>query len=413
MSSSPVASWGRALTRPAVAGRYPWKYGLVLGLGFFGISAIGPIYNTYVPLLLSDFGLSATLVGFVMTWDNWLNLVLPAAAGALSDRTWTRWGRRKPWILIPAPFIILLYPFIALAPTLAVLLPLLLLVNIAISTVRAPGLALLGDMFAPQERSKASGIINLVGGLGIVTALVVSGFAYRIGPATPFVVGSLVMLGSMLIFGFAVHERKEWGERHDRMPLSMAALRRARRGRIANVLLLFLVILFSFSAFNILETWISSYARAALGLDEARIPLVVAVFAISLLIGAVPSGFFGARVGQKRAIALGMLLMLIVLASGIFVNATMPLLLVLIPAGLGWALVIINLFPLIYAVGGDGLAGTFTGLYYTVTSAAAIAGPQLVGFLLDATGQDWRVMWATASVSMLVGFVLLFGVRQK
>jgi maltose/moltooligosaccharide transporter len=175
------------------AQRHPWTFGFVLGTGFFGLTAMGPIYNTYIPLLLHDLGLSAALIGFVMTWDNWLHLFIPAWAGARSDSTWTRWGRRRPWILAGAPVGMVLFALVPDMRSLAGLLLLLLVLNAFMSVVRAPGLALLGDLFAPAERSKANGVINLLGGLGAVTALVGSGYAYRLGAEMPFRLGALLM----------------------------------------------------------------------------------------------------------------------------------------------------------------------------------------------------------------------------
>ena len=53
-----------------------------------------------------------------------------------------------------------------------------------------------------------------------------------------------------------------------------------------------------------------------------------------------------------------------------------------------------------------GRRGLFTGLYFTVSSLAAILGPQTVGVLLDASGQDYRVMWIVAAIAMAAGGVL-------
>lgn len=84
----------------------------------------------------------------------------------------------------------------------------------------------------------------------------------------------------------------------------------------------------------------------------------------------------------------------------------------LVPAGAAWALIIINLFPLLYQVGGEGSAGLFTGLYYTVTSAAAAAGPQVAGLLLDWSGQDFGWVWALAAGLMAAGALTLARVRE-
>jgi Na+/melibiose symporter-like transporter len=84
--------------------RFPYARTFLLGFGFFGISLIWPIFNNYVPIFLKeDFALSATLIGFIMTWDNYLNMFVQPIVGERSDLTYTRFGRRKPWILVGAP----------------------------------------------------------------------------------------------------------------------------------------------------------------------------------------------------------------------------------------------------------------------------------------------------------------------
>ena len=67
--------------------RFPYGKTFVLGLGFFGISMIWPLFNNFVPIFLADLGLSATLVAFVMTWDNYLNMFVQPLVGRWSDRT--------------------------------------------------------------------------------------------------------------------------------------------------------------------------------------------------------------------------------------------------------------------------------------------------------------------------------------
>jgi len=398
--------------------RYPWTYGIVLGLGYFGITVLGPIFNTYVPLLLHDFGLSATAVGLVMTLDNYLQIFVPAWAGAASDRTWNRLGRRKPWLLAGAPAGIVTFFLIPIMVTLPGLMVVILIHDIAVTVIRAPGLALLADLFAPADRSKASGIINLVGGLGAVAALAGSGWAYSLGRQMPFWLGGLLMLGGSLVFLLAVRERREWVSRAGDGAITVwKRLRAIARGAVKGdgdrpVALLLLSTLCAFTSYSILETWVSSYGAFVLGLDEGRVPLILAIFAGALLIGAIPSGFVGARLGHKRAMAMGMVVLTVAFTVGLFVKTPLAVMIMLAPAGVAWALVIINLFPMLYAIGGDGSAGLFTGLYYTVTSVSAIAGPQAVGALLDATGQNYAVMWVSAALFMAAAVGLLAKVRD-
>jgi MFS family permease len=399
--------------------RLPWTYGIVLGLGFFGITVLGPIFNTYLPLILHAQGFSPTAVGFVMTWDDWLRAFIPPWAGARSDRTWTRLGRRRPWVLAGAPIGALSYVLIPHLAAGFLLLPLVFLHHVAMALVRAPGLALLGDLFAPAERSKASGVINLVGGLGALAALVGSSRVYALGPQWPFWLGGLLVAAGVFVFLLAVPERREWGPAAtDGGAYAAVWWRWLRPGRMAaplshGAVLLLAATFCLFSAFSIVETWISSYAALALGVEPGRLPLILAVFAAALIVGAVPAGFLGTRMGPQTALVAGMTTLAAAFGLNLVVQTPALLMASLVPAGLAWALIIINLFPLLYEVGGEDRAGLLTGLYYAVTSLAGILGPQLLGVVLELMGRNYQLMWAPATVAVLVGLEFLRRVEGK
>ena len=90
---------------------------LLLGFGFMGVSLLWGIYNAYVPIFLQagradfasgagiprGFGMGADTTGFIMTLDNIAALFILPFVGAYSDRIWTRWWRRKPFIAVGAP----------------------------------------------------------------------------------------------------------------------------------------------------------------------------------------------------------------------------------------------------------------------------------------------------------------------
>jgi maltose/moltooligosaccharide transporter len=81
--------------------RYSVPKTFLLGFGFFGIPVVWALYNAYVPVFLkSTFGLRSSVIGFIMTIDNILAIVLLPLLGTMSDPTCTRLGRRRPYILV-------------------------------------------------------------------------------------------------------------------------------------------------------------------------------------------------------------------------------------------------------------------------------------------------------------------------
>ena len=77
-----------------------YKRTILVGFAFFLISAFWQAYDAIVPLILTNhFGMSQSLSGVIMSLDNVLAVFMLPLFGALSDRTDTRIGKRKPFVL--------------------------------------------------------------------------------------------------------------------------------------------------------------------------------------------------------------------------------------------------------------------------------------------------------------------------
>ena len=141
--------------------RFPWGRTFLLGFGFFGISIIWPLFNSLIPPMLEDLGLSALVTGFILTWDNIINMFVQPWIGSLSDRTRSRFGRRKPFLMLGAPLAALFFILVPFVRENFVLIALAILgTNVGMAIFRSPTIAYLGDLFLPGERSKANGVIT-------------------------------------------------------------------------------------------------------------------------------------------------------------------------------------------------------------------------------------------------------------
>ncbi len=396
---------------------FPYARTFLIGFGFFGISLIWPIFNTYVPIFLQDtFKLSATLTGFVMTWDNYLNMFVQPLVGAASDRTRTRLGRRKPWMLIGAPLAAIFFILIPTMTSWVGVMFAVLLTNLSMALFRSPTIALLGDLFPSQQRSTANGIINLMGGIGSILAFLVGGILYKIGRITPFIFGSVVMLvGVTMVILFLKQPNSETVEA-EATPESggvLANLREVIGSSDRSGLFILLAILFWFIGFNALETWISSFGQFSLGIPVADMAIYTSGLALMFVIFALPSGLIATRFGRRRVILVGIAGLTVLFAFGLTIANRWMLISFLIPAGFFWALINVNSLPMVYDVGGDERIGAFTGLYYLASNIAAVAGPQVVGFLIDLTGRNYRIMFVFAAIFMALAGVCMLQVKEK
>lgn len=395
--------------------RFPYKRTFIIGLGFFGISIIWPLFNNFVPIFLAELGLSATLVGFVMTWDNYLNMFIQPIVGERSDQTRTRLGRRKPWMLVGTPLAAVFFVLVPALHSVAGIMFAILLTNFGMALFRAPTVALLGDLFPPEQRSTANGVINLMGGLGAIVAFVGGGALYKLGRITPFVFGSAVLLAAITLVILFVKEPELPAEEHEHEAgiQFFKHLGEVLRSSDRSGLLILGAILCWFLGFNALETWLSSFGKFSLGIDPGTMSLITSGFALLFVIFAVPSGLLATRFGRKRTILVGLTGLTILMAFGWFVQSQLALIGMLILAGISWALVNVNSLPMVYDVGGDARIGAFTGLYYFASNIAAVAGPQLVGVLVDLTGKNYRVMFVFSAIFMLLAGVLMMRVQES
>ncbi len=394
--------------------RFPYGKTFLVGFGFFGISIIWPLFNSLIPPMLEDLGLSAVVVGFILTWDNIINMFVQPWVGSLSDRTRTRIGRRKPFLILGAPMAALFFIMVPFVRENFILIgTAILCTNIGMAIFRTPTVAYLGDLFRPGDRSKANGVINLMGGLGAAAALFGGGALYKIGVPLPFIVGSGVMLlaiGVVLIF---VHEPEleEEGPDQESTPGLWDNIRHVASGPDKNGIYLLAAIFFWFVGWNAMEAFFTIYARNVLGIEVGTGTQMLTAFAATLVLFAIPSGLLATRIGRKPTILIGLAGMFVGLVVGFFIRNPTVLLILLAIMGIFWALVNINSLPMVYDLGGEESIGAYTGLYYFSASAAAITGPILGGWLIDLTSHSW--LWIFSAIFLGLAVFSMTRIRVK
>jgi MFS family permease len=386
-----------------------WGYTFTVGFGFFGISILWPLFNSLIPPMLEDLGLAAGVIGFILTWDNIINMFVQPWVGEKSDHTWTRFGRRKPWIMLGTPLAALFFMLIPVVRAHFLLIALAILgTNIGMALFRSPTVAYLGDLFPSEQRSKANGVINLMGGIGGAAALFGGGTLYEMGVSLPFIVGAGVMLFAMAVVLMFVREPKQ----HEVEPVvaeNKAGLVDNLREVLADsdrrgVTILSAILLW-FVGWNAMEAFFTLYARNVLDISPGAATKMLTAFAAALILFAIPSGYIATAIGRKRTILIGLGGMLLGLSVGFFVRDATQLLILLALMGASWALININSLPIVYDVGGEKRIGAYTGLYYFVSSLAAISGPILAGLLIDFTNH--AMIWAFSAIFMLAAFYIM------
>ncbi len=406
-----------------------FNYGRIflLGFGFFGVSVIWSVYNAFVPVFLSDkFGLEPAWIGFFMTLDNIAALFILPPVGSWSDRLRTPIGRRIPFILVGAPISALAFGLIPIAAVLPLFVACTSTLLLSMALWRTPVVALMPDITPSAKRSQANGIINFMGGVGAIIAFLLGSSLYKQNPNFPFWMGSgLVILAAVLVLIF-IKEPKEYQET-EKQPDLFASLQEVWRDSDKSALRLFLAIFFWFVGYNAIEAFFTLYSVHHLNLNEADGAGILGHLSLLFVLFALIAGLVGAKLGRRVTISIGLSLLVLMIGLMFFLPpdtlaralTKLPVLgtlrVISIPmmvAGIGWALININSLPMVVDLVEDIRIGTFTGLYYLFSTLAAIAGPNVNGWIIQVTGNDYgSIMWV-APIFMVAALILMWGVRR-
>jgi maltose/moltooligosaccharide transporter len=406
-----------------------FNYGKIflLGFGFFGVSVIWTVYNAFVPLFLANkFNLSPILIGFFMTLDNIAALFIQPVVGSWSDKIRTKIGRRMPFILIGAPVGAAAFGLIPLAAVLPLFVACTSTLLLSMAFWRTPVVALMPDITPSENRSQANGIINLMGGLGTIIASLVGSKLYEINVNFPFWMGSaLVLVASALVFIF-IKEPKQF-EDPEKQPNMFQSLKEIATSKDKSGLRILFAIFFWFLAYTGIEAFLTLYATKRLGIPEGDAGRMTGHMGIFFVLFAIVAGILGSKIGRKVTISIGIVLMagLIFAIAVLPVNfltielANLPALgmirvvnVFLMGAGIAWSFININSLPMVVDLTTLERVGTFTGLYYLFSTLSAIVGPNLNGFLVTISGNNYNTTMYFGPLFLIVALILMLGVKR-
>ena len=436
----------------------------IIGFAFFGILLLWQIYDSWCPTFLTElFGKAIYgqeqwitarnlsimdphaniqevkdvqyLVGIMMAIDNLAALILLPIFGNLSDKTHTKIGKRMPYIIVGTlvsaisfPFIPILFHYNSLVGTLLMMF----IVVIFMMMYRNPAVALMPDITPKPLRSKANGIINIMGyiggacatfvGMGFVlsqylgTKVVVDKvtgvksfaehtWAYQNIWAieAPFLIASILMVISAVVLIIKVNENKIAIEVKDEMArgeLEAEVVDKVEedkpmtKGNLTMLILILGAVFFWFMADNGIGTFMGNYTIYYLGADSSSSMINTIVGGVGSVIGFAVGGFIAAKIGRKWTIVSGLSMTLCsyllwaILTFTVLKNAagggTFPWVIYVIFGikGFGMSLVHLNSFPMVVELCPNKRIGKFTGYYYAASMAAQTITPIALGLLL-------------------------------
>lgn len=131
-------------------------------------NSIHPIVLPMLVPLMAPASLKGSALGIMTSIALVVAVIVQPAAGAISDQSTFRWGRRRPYVLVGTLFDLLLLLGIALAGSYWLLLAAYLLLQLSSNVAHGPYQGLIPDLVREDRRGAASGAKQLAEILGVI-----------------------------------------------------------------------------------------------------------------------------------------------------------------------------------------------------------------------------------------------------
>ena len=441
----------------------------LIGCGFFGSMVAWSIYDPYVSKLISEkltdsafvselsaslaarypflldfmraqgedigsatkgFTLVPLFVGIIMTFDNIFGVIFQPLFGRLSDRTHSRFGKRRPYVFLFAPLSAMMFVLIPRMETIPALMVCVIIFVFLMSLWRSPVMSLMPDLTPPSLRSEANSVISVTGGFGAFIGFIAGTvLALLFGYNTDlneernavFILGAAMMILGTLVLAFFVKERDsrltpDEAARHEKSARKNHERQKRKgekldKGHRRSLLFMMGMLFFLFIGTNSITTFFALFAAEVLGKSTAEATKMLTIFLISGMLGAFPAGILGKKYGRKKVIFCGLFSFIAIFLA---FSITRQLWLVWPALAIGGASALfinVNTLPLVWQIGGIDKVGTFTGYYYTATFSGQVAAPILYGIVRVLSG-TYMSLFVFCTVAFIVSMLFLTQVRH-
>jgi MFS family permease len=381
-----------------------------LALPTFGLALAMSVLTTYAPVLLGEKTDSGAAIGLAIGGEGLFALFLPVLVGSLSDRTRSRLGRRLPYAVFAAPVLVVPLALVPFSDSYAATVALVSLFFVGYFVYYPPYQALFADLVPATHRGRAVGVQGVMRGLGLGAALVGGGLLLSAWAPLPFLLGgaAVVLTTIALVRGVP----RSATTTHPVAPTRGPGIRALLRERADIRAFVAANALWEFS-FMGLKTFIVLYVVKGLGESVATASAVIGVVAASYVVAAAVSGRLADRIGLVRLLRGAAWVYGAGLLFAATLDSTRTMLVGLPVVALAGAVLMTLPYGLLMQLTPAGAEGAVSGLFNVSRAVGVLAGPIVVGAVIDVAGplfsstHGYGAMWVAVGVPIVLSLAFL------
>jgi MFS family permease len=376
---------------------------VVLGLGWFGFQVFWAFHTGPMPLFLRSFTDSKLAISLVLSLVGLAGCLVPSVVGTLSDRSATRFGRRRPYVFLGFLAVFLCVLGLPQVSTFGIAALVSGVMYFSLRFSETPFMSLLPDITPPEQRSTASGVMNLCGSFGLIACFGMSFAIWDDHPTAVFRLVALVSFGAVVLSIALIREPQAARGPSPEAGNPLGHLRSIAQERDA--LRFYGAQFFWWLGFWMISSFATLFVVEELQVAEGKSFLVLLPFTAVATVFMLPMGILGDRHGRKAILSWMVALWAVSeIVVGLSQNLTHAIVTVAISAipfaavmGVGYAFML-DLIP-------EERTAEFVGFSVISIAVAQILGPLVGGVLIDGLG--YRSIFPAAAAFMLTGAAIL------
>ena len=206
-------------------------------------------------------------------------------------------------------------------------------------------------------------------------------------------------------------DSEKYGLNNEPCEVEVKEKRKLTRPEMCSLILILSSVALWYIGYNAVTSKYSVYATNVLGFD---FNMTLMVANIAAIVAYIPVGIISSKIGRKKSILAGVAMLTSAFVIGnflVYVPSAVYTYPVFALAGIGWATINVNSFPMAVELASGSDVGKYTGYYYTASMAAQIVAPILSGVLIERVF-GWGAFFPIAALFTAASFVTMLFVRH-
>lgn len=372
-------------------------------MGLFAVQTFWGFLSAALPLFLIEMTPSETVVGLILSASGIFGIAMPIVAGTMSDRVGWRLGSRKPFIAAGWAVVVIVLMVLPRTTTLAAAIPLVLLLFAGFFFTMGPYFAFLADITTPERRGAAAGIMFLVGGSGVILFLLFGAPLWDVDHRLVFIWTAVVVVISVTILFIGVPEPPK----AHRAPHAAGLIRMITEDR--RVMTFYAAMFCWWSGIWMINFFFVIAAKSMFAATNRQAFFALLLTTITYAVLALPVGMLGDRIGHRRVLTGGLLLLGVVLSVAPLVSQIDDAYILMVGTGGGYAVVLSVAYAFFVRLIPPDRTARLFGVYMACQNGSLLLAMILGGAAVEHLGPPFLFLGAAALVFSSVVIVSRIG----